>query len=186
MMKLSQDDMMRFVDGTLDESRVREVNEYSKSENEDARLLFEMREAVAVLREWDESEPVCTSENFWPNLRDQLPAAPLRRSWWKRTFAGASSAGIGSRRPWQLSGIAAAIAVVVALGLSFFAPKNAQQSLQANEISPAAQQFIQQSLARHNTYVAVQPPAISVAPADGRTQDGDDSGDDDGDGNYTP
>ena len=188
MMKLSQDDMMRFVDGTLDESRAREVDEYIEysKDDEDARLLFEMREAVAVLREWDESEPVRASEKFWPSLRDQLPAAPPRRSWLKRTFAGVS-VGNGARRPaLQLSGIAAAIAVAVALGISFFAPKNAQQSLQANEISPTAQQFIHQSLARHNTYVAVQPPAMSGVTADGRTQDGDDTGDDDGDGSYTP
>lgn len=181
MKKLSQDEMLNFVDGTLDEQRAREVDEYSKTDSDDARLLLEMREAVGLLREWDEAEPVHASENFWPKLREKLPASP-RRSWWSRfTSVGA----IAPRRSvWQLSIKAAVAAAVIALAATFFAPKNAQQPVTA-AISPAAQQFIDQSVARHRTYTAVQPPAIGVAPADGRTQDGDDTGDDDGD-SYTP
>jgi len=184
MKKLSQEEMLRFVDGTLDEQRALEVDEFSKIEDEDARLLLEMREAVGLLREWDEAEPVHASADFWPKLRDQLPASPPR-NWWSRITAGAEQ--IAPRRSvWQLSMKAAVAAVVIALAATFFAPKNAQQNLTAAPLSPAAQQFIDQSVVRHRTYTAVQPPAIGVVPADGRAQDGDDDGEDDGDGSYTP
>ena len=165
MKKLSQDEMLNFVDGTLDEQRAREVDEYSKTDSDDARLLLEMREAVGLLREWDEAEPVHASADFWPKLREKIPASP-RRSWWSRvTSVGA----IAPRRSvWQLSIKAAVAAAVIALAATFFAPKNAQQNLVAAPLSPAAQQFIDQSVARHRTYTAVQPPAIGVARRRGR------------------
>lgn len=186
MKKLSTDDMMRFVDGTLEPARQSEVDLYLQHNPEDAELLADMKMALGALHEWHEAEPVKVSEDFWPKLRDKLPERA--GNGWLRNISHSLGEMLWPRRsPFQLSARAAAAAVLVALLISFFSPKGATNRVEA-ALSSADRQFIQQSLVQHRAYAAVQPmtgPAISLG--DGRNQDGDDSGDGDDDSDtYTP
>jgi anti-sigma factor RsiW len=155
MKKLSTDDMMHFVDGTLEPARQSEVDLYLQQNPEEAELLADMKMALGALHEWNEAEPVQVSEDFWPKLRDKLPERA--GSGWLRNISHSLGEVLWPRRsPWQLSARAAAVAVLVALGISFFSPKGATPNAQA-ALSSAERQFIEQSLVQHRAYAAVQP-----------------------------
>ncbi|HEX8235174.1 MAG TPA: hypothetical protein VF600_04400 [Abditibacteriaceae bacterium] len=176
MKKLHTDDMMAYVDGTLDPTRLAQVEAYLEHNAEDAAMLAEMKMALGALHEWDEAEPVRVSENFWPELRDKLPAAPPQRSWLRGTASQLGSWLWPSKSPLRLSARVAAVAVFVALLASFFAPKNATRPTIARDLTPADQAFIQQSMARHDAYVTSQSlggGSTLLRSGDGRDADGD-------------
>jgi len=173
MKKLTTDDMMAYVDGTLDPARLTEVEKYLESNAEDAALLADMKMALTELHAWDEAEPVRVSENFWPELRDKLPEAP-KRNWLRGTASQFGAWLWPSNSPLRLSARVAAVVVFIALAASFFAPKNATTPLQA--LTPADQAFIQQSMARHEAYVTSQSlggGSTLLRSGDGRDSDGD-------------
>jgi len=186
-MKITQDDMMNWVDGTLDAGRHQQVDEYLALHAEDAELLADMKEALNALHDWNAAEPVAVSDNFWPRLREQLP---------ERAGGAGMRGGVSrltqwlwpQRSAWRVSGAAAAIALIAIVAASIFAPKNATHPAEAAPLSASEQQFIRQSLVQHRAYAAVEPlRLVPLAPADGRNQDGDDGGDDSGDSeNYAP
>ncbi len=176
MKKLSTDDMMAYVDGTLDPARLAQVEKYLESNAEDAALLADMKMALTELHAWDEAEPVRVSDNFWPELRDKLPEAPPKRNWLRGTASQLGSWLWPSNSPLRLSARVAAVAVFVALLASFFAPKNATQNSIARDLTPADQAFIQQSMARHDAYVTSQSlggGSTLLRSGDGRDSDGD-------------
>ena len=186
-MKITQDDMMNWVDGTLDVARRQEVEEYLAQHREDAELLADMKEALSSLHEWNAAEPVAVSDNFWPRLREQLP----ERAGGQGVRGGASRLAQWlwpQKTAWRISGVAAAIALLVVVAASFFTPKDATQRVEAASLSASEKQFIQQSLVQHRTYAAVEPlRLVPLAPTDGRNQDGDDGGDDSGENeDYAP
>jgi anti-sigma factor RsiW len=186
MNKLHTDDMMAYVDGTLDESRLAQVEEYLKTHAEDAALLADMKMALTELHAWDEAEPVRVSENFWPALRDKLPEAP-KRNWLRGTTAQLGVWLWPSHSPLRLSARVAVIAAFIALAASFFAPKDATVSVQAGALTAQDQAFIQQSMARHDAYVTSQSlsgGSTLLRTGDGRDSDGD--GDDTDTDPYTP
>lgn len=185
MKTLKNDDMMGYLDGTLDAARLAEVEAYLQTDAEDARLLADMKLAISELHAWDEAEPVRASDNFWPALRDKLPERP-QRSWMRGASAQLGAWLWPAHSPLRLSARVAAIAVFVALAASFLSPKDAVRNTHATELTSADKTFIQQSLARHDAYVTSQSlsSALPLHNSDGRDGDGD-GGDDDGD-DYTP
>ncbi len=187
MKKVTQDEMLNWLDGTLSIERRAEVDAYLAQNGEDAQLLADMKDAMSVLQDWNQSESVAVSDNFWPQLRDKLPAKP--GSSWSGQLARLSN-WILPRREWKLRAGVAVFATCAALATLFFAPKTSTHSVQAETrtLSADEQLFIRQSLVQHRTYAAVQP--FGVPPMtlnDGRNQDGDD-GDNGGDGSgeYIP
>lgn len=179
--------MLDWLDGTLSDSRRTEVDVYLAQNGEDAQLLADMKDAMSALNDWNASETIAVNENFWPQLRDKLPAEP--GGGWSGQLARLGN-WIAPRREWKLRAGVAVFATCAALMTLFFAPKNATNNAQAETrtLSLDEKQFIQQSLVQHRTYAAVQPLMNApVVQTDGRNQDGDDGDEGDGgSGEYIP
>lgn len=185
-MKITNDVLMGYVDGTLDAARLAQVEEHLRTDAEDAQMVSDMKMALGALHDWNESEPVHASENFWPALRDKLPAQPGRDG------LGTMTSRVGEwlwprRAPLRFSAGIAALAVFIALAASFLSPQQAVNTLSAKDLTPADMTFIRQSVARHDAYVTSQSLGVgmsSLRSGDGRDSDGDD--DDGADEGYTP
>jgi anti-sigma factor RsiW len=186
MKKLSNEDLMDYVDGTLDAARLALVEEYLKASPEEAQLVADMKLALSALHEWDAAEPVRVSDNFWPELRDRLPEKP-QRSWWRGTSAQIGAWLWPAHSPLRVSARVAVVAMVMAVAAWFFAPPSAQRPIEAEApLTTADMEFIQQSLGRHKAYDMMQPlnGSLPLAVGDGRDSDGD--GEDSNDEPYTP
>lgn len=183
-MKITNDFLMDYVDGTLDDSTRAAVEAHLSGNLEDAELVASMKMALGALHEWDAAEPVAVREDFWPRLREKLPANPQRNP--LRALAARAQAWLWpSHSPLRLSTRVAAIAVVIAMAAALFSPKQATRQVQADSLSSADKMFIQQSLKRHSAYVSSQPVApLTLPPGDGRNADGD--GEDEENTDYTP
>lgn len=185
-MKITQDDMMNWVDGTLDVSRRQEVDAYLAQHREEAELLADMKDALNALHDWNAAEPVAVSDNFWPRLREQLP----ERAGGQGVRGGVSRLTQWlwpQRSAWRVSMGAAFVALITIMAATIFAPKNATHRVEATPLSVSEQQFIRQSLVQHRAYAAVEPlRLVPPAPADGRNQDGDDGDDSGDDEGYAP
>lgn len=187
MMKMTNDDLMGYVDGTLDAARLAQVEAHLRANAEDAQLASDMKMALGALHDWNEAEPIRASENFWPALRDKLPAQPGRGG------MGAMTSRVGEwlwprRSPLRLSVGVAALAAFIALAASFSGPQQAINTVSAKNLTPADEMFITQSVARHDAYVTVQSLGggmSSLRSGDGRDGDGDGEDDSPDDG-YTP
>ncbi len=181
MKKVTKDELMDWMDGTLSATRRAEVDAHLSANAEDAQLVADMKEALGMLHEWNAAESVTVSDNFWPQLRDKLPEKP--GSGWHGQVSRLGN-WLMPRREWKVRAGVAVFAVCAALATLFFAPKNATHTVQAQTYTLSAdeQQFVRQSLMQHRTYAAVQPlNTAPVAQTDGRNQDGD-GNDDSGDG----
>ena len=164
MKKISEDDMLAFVDGTLDADRAREVEEFLAHNEDEAPLAHDMKMALDALHDWDAAEPVAVSAAFWPELRDKLPAQPGRRGvrgllaqWGLVSPLGQPSRAV------TFSARAAVVAAGVALLALFFAPQKATQRLEAEPFTAADKAFIQQSLKRHEAYEINFRPCEAIA-----------------------
>ena len=78
MNRLSNDQIMDYLDSALSPSEMARVEKHLKTNAEDAELVSELRFAMGAAKEWHQSEPLQVSENFWPKLRDNLGPAPRR------------------------------------------------------------------------------------------------------------
>lgn len=163
-MKISNEDLMNYVDGTLAQSQLPRVEEHLRTHPADAELVSEMKLAMQALHDWDAAEPVQVSENFWPRLRDKLPASP-RRSLWRKVgelvWPSQSRLGISVRAA------AVVIAAILFMAASWFSPKQAVHTVSAN----ADDVFIQQSLRKHSAYVQSQPLGAPLPPGDVKSVD---------------
>ena len=184
MKNLNNDELMDYVDGTLDAARMAAVEAHLKSHAEDAQLAADMKAALGVLKEWDEAEPVRVADDFWPKLRDKLPERP-RRSWLRGTLAQLS--GTLRPTPSRLGWGAAFAALFIALGSFWFAPQKATHQVMADKLTPEEKTFIRQSLDRHGAYDSSQPlgASLPLAGGDERSAEHGDNEDDDGE-DYTP
>jgi anti-sigma factor RsiW len=152
MKRLDANEMMDYVDGTLDDARRAEVEKHLQQCAEDRELISTMRVAVQALHELDEREPVRASDDFWMKVRAGLPAQAPRRSWttqigawlWPQTSRAAQSLRV------------AVIAGIVALMGLWFAPQQSTNVVNAS-LPPEAQAFVQMATDRHNALVADQP-----------------------------
>jgi anti-sigma-K factor RskA len=175
-----------YVTGTLDSEHAAELEEHLSGDADRRAELDEMKLTVALLRDVAEADPITVSEDFWPRLRDKLPQrAP--RSAWARCEAAAKSWLWPSHSRWGLSARVAGVAVIVAMALTLFSPRQATHTSYAdNGLTAADKLFIQQSLNKHSAYVSSQPVSVLPLPvADGARSDGDGSDDDSG-GEYIP
>jgi len=184
-MKMTNELLMDYVDGTLDAARLAAVEAHLAKNAEDAEMVANMKMALGALHDWDAAEPVKASENFWPRLREKLPAQPPRSA-----FRGAASR-IGewlwpSHSPLRLSTRVAAVAVLIAMAFAMFSPKQATRRVVAVSppvLSQSDKMFIQQSVKRHSAYVSAAP---AMPTGDGANTDGDDEDDDTDGSDYTP
>lgn len=153
MNRLSNEQIMDYIDGTLSPSELLRVEEHLKSHAEDAQMVAELRFAMGAARQWHESEPLQVSANFWPQLRDNLGPAPQRSAWskLKNQVAGA----FGPSRAMRLSLGAAFAVIAIAASALLFSPQNSTP--QAVALSDADKTFIQQSVQKHEAYVQSQP-----------------------------
>ncbi len=164
MTRLSSEQIMDYLDGTLPpEERVR-VESHLQGSAEDRELVDELRFATQSLHDFNAleygAEPMRTSEKFWPELRDKL-GPPPKRGFFRQISKLLNRAG-ASKPAVRYSFGAAFAALVLALGFFMAAPKNAQPTAVA-DITTADQQFIQQSLQQHETYVQSAPVAGDVS-----------------------
>lgn len=154
MNNLTNEQIMDYLDGTLEPTELARVETHLKNNPDDAQLVAEMRFALGAAKEWHGSEPLQVSENFWPTLRENLGPAPKRSAWsqLKNQVAGV----FGPSRAARLSFGAALAAIAIAASALLFAPKNATQPAVA-DISAADQAFIRQSVQKHEAYIQTQP-----------------------------
>ena len=156
MWKISNDDLMGYADGTLDAGALVRVENHLRTHPDDAAMVADMKAAMAALHDWNDAEPVRVSPDFWPKVRSGLDSAP-KRGWW-RGAASQAAAWLWPRHSrLGISVRIAAIAGILALAGSWFAPHQQIDRVDAD------QQFITQSLDRHAAYVSSQPLS-SAAP----------------------
>lgn len=180
MMKISNEELMDYMDGTLDGARLAAVEEHLRTHMEDAEMVRHFKVAQEALRSWDDDEPVQASPDFWIKVRRQLPEAPPR-SWFRRTGAQVQ-AWLWPSHALGRSLRAGLVAAAVALSFYFFAPQqDTRTAMASNQVPREAQSFIQQSLDRHAAYVSSQPLNGSLPIGDVRSAehgDNDDAGHD--------
>ena len=141
------------------------LSEDEMTQMDDAKL------AMMALQAWEEAEPIQASEDFWPKLREKLPAQPPRSA--LQRAAGVLGAWVWpSHSPLAASMRVAMLAAILALAGFWFAPQRANQSAVA-DYTPEETAFIQRSLKKHDNYVVTAPseggmeiPAGDAATAD--------------------
>lgn len=183
-MKITNEVLMDYVDGTLDAGQIAAVEAHLASNPEEAALVADMKMAIGALQEWDEAEPVKVSEDFWPRLRDKLPAAPARNP--LRRLGSQFAAWLWpSPTPMRVSARVAVLAVIFAMGAALFSPRQATHTATADSLTQADKMFIQQSMNRHSAYVSSQPAvSLPITAGDGHNADGD--GETEDDAEYVP
>jgi len=176
MKRLDSNEIMNYLDGTLDEAHRAQIEEHLAANAEDRELVDTMRVAMTALHDLDAIEPVRASDDFWMKVRDNLPAQAPRRSWttqlgnllWPQTSRLAVSFRV------------AAVVVVLALASLWFAPQQTTSIQAGNDLSPDAKAFIQMSSKRHQAYVSSQPlagaPVGDMASAETGDEDDDAGG----------
>ena len=175
MTRLSNEQIMDFLDGTLSPEEMARIESHLDSNTEDRELVEELRFATQSLHEFNVAEygaePMRVSDNFWPELRGKLGPAP-KRGFFRSLVKSLNGAG-AAKPAMRYSFGAAFAALVIAMGMLMFAPKNQQQ--QAVALTPADQTFIQQSLKQHESYVQTAPIAGDVDAVETSSDEGDDN-----------
>jgi len=153
MNRISNEQIMDYLDGALSPDETARVEEYLKTNSADAEMVRDIETALGAAKAWHESEPLQVGHNFWPALRDNLGPAPKRSAWskFKNQMARAFSPSPATR----ISMGAAVAAIVLAMSAFLFAPQNATQNAVA--LSEADKVFIKQSVQKHEVYVQSQP-----------------------------
>lgn len=173
-MKLSNNDIMDYLDGALDPKREALIEEHLRGNTEDASLIAEMKEARALLQDWDQTEPVALSADFWPKLRDKLPPEGPQRSA-LRGFGASLGAWLWpSHSRAGLSVRVAVVAAIMAMAAFFAAPRHDVQPVIANDDAS----FIRRSIERHADYLSA-PPVVK-SKGDTRSLESADDDDDEG------
>jgi anti-sigma factor RsiW len=171
MKRLDSNEIMDYLDGSLDAAHRAQIEAHLAQDAEDRALVAEIRAAMGALNALDELEPVRAGDDFWMKVRDNLPAKAPRRSW--TTQLGAMLWPQTSRPATALR--VAVIAGIMALASQWFAPQQDMQPIQAS-LPPEARMFVNMSSQKHAAYVSSQPltGAPVGAPASVETGDEDD------------
>ena len=168
MKRLSNEQIMDYLDGTLSAAERAEVESHLKNSAEDAATVRELQFAMNATQQWHAADEMRVSDNFWPNLRDNLGPAP-KRSWWSSLLKGAAPA---PKAKWGLGAAFAAIALAIAMGAMMFAPQDATNPAVATDITTADQAFIKQSVQKHEAFVTSQAtPGDTTARETGADED---------------
>jgi len=175
MKRLDSNEIMNYLDGTLDEAHRARIEAHLAENAEDRELVDTMRVTMSALHDLDAVEPVRAGDDFWMKVRDNLPAKAPRRSW---------TTQLGNMLWPQTSRVAFSFRVAVVVGILalaslWFAPQQTTPSLKA-ELSPDAKAFIQMSSKRHQAYVSSQPlagaPVGDIASAETGDEEDDAGG----------
>jgi len=175
MRKVKEEEMLDYLDGRLDKSRMAAVEAHLQTNAQDAQLLDDMKMVGAALRDWDATLPTQASENFWPQLREQLPAQPGRSVLRRMGLKGWAMPTL------KISVGAVVAAAVVAMIVFMSAPQQSvsPSSAAGSTLSAADQAFVTQSLQRHETYASGQPMSgaltVPAAPGDTHSAETDDA-----------
>ena len=164
MKRLSNEQIMDYLDGTLSAAERARVEAHLQGNAEDAETVRELQFAMSAAQDLHAADELRVSENFWPRLRDNLGPAP-KRSWWSSLVGGARG-GLATKPAARWSFGAAMAAIVLALGAMFFAPQNAQQPAMADTMSAADKAFVAQSVQKHEAYVTGQNVPGDVSARD--------------------
>ncbi len=177
MTRLSNEQIMDFLDGTLSPKERAHIESHLDSNTEDRELVEELRFATQSLHEFNVAEygaePMRMGENFWPELREKLGPAP-KRGFFRSLIKSLNGAG-ATKPAVRYSFGAAFAALILAMGMLMFAPKNAQQPTVAGPLTSADKTFIQQSLKQHESYVQTAPIAGDVDAVESSSDEGDDN-----------
>ena len=153
MNRLSNEQIMDYLDGTLSAAQRAEVESHLNNNDEDAATVRELQFAMSATQDWHAADELRVSDNFWPNLRDNLGPAP-QRSWWSSLLKGAIPSAPSPKAKWGLGAAFAAIALAIAMGAMMFGPQSATNQVIAVDITSADEAFIKQSVQKHQEYVA--------------------------------
>lgn len=164
MKRLSNEQIMDYLDGTLSVTERTQVESHLAANAEDAATVRELQFAMSAAQAWHTDDEMRVSEKFWPNLRDNLGPCP-KRSWWSSLLKGAVPE-TAPKAKWGLGAAFAAIALALAMGAMMFGPQSATTPVIATDITSADQAFIQQSVQKHEAYVTSQ-----AAPGDTNARD---------------
>lgn len=165
MKRLSNEQIMDYLDGTLGASERAHIESHLASHAEDAATVRELQFAMSAAQSWHAEDEMRVSENFWPNLRDNLGPCP-KRSWWSNLLKGAAPAPVAPKAKWGLGAAFAAVALAIAMGAMMLAPQSATTPAVATKITTADEAFIKQSAQKHEAYVTSQ-----AAPGDTNARD---------------
>ncbi len=157
MKRLNETDIIDYLDGTLSPARMAEVEAHLRTHEEDAQLVADLKMAQGELIAWDASEPVQVSANFWPQLRDKLPAGGPRRSWLSRLSSIVWPSQSPLATPIRVMVVAAFLALVAALATPEQARQNAVATRDPKALTNADKAFIERSIQNHNNYSSSQP-----------------------------
>lgn len=179
--KLSEVEIMDYLDGTLDATRREEVAAYLHDHEDEAMEVADMKLAMSALKDFDESDPIRVSDDFWPKLRDKLPEQP-KRSWVRSVTVQASAWLMPNRSPLRLSIGAAMVAMFLAMAVFLSGPQQTVHHSEALTTEEAA--FVKKAVERHSNFVESQPlsSSLPLPVGDSRSADSDDE---DGD-SYNP
>ena len=159
MKRLSNEQIMDYLDGTASAAERASVEAHLRDNAEDAATVRELQFAIGAAKEWHAADEMRVSENFWPNLRDNLGPCP-KRSWWSNLLKSAAPAPTSMHAPrakWGLGAAFAAVALAIAMGAMLFAPQSATNpAIATSDMSAADKMFIQQSVQKHEAYVTSQ------------------------------
>jgi len=160
MMKLNESNILDYLDDRLckkdcaDMEEALERSEDKSSDVDDARLAMQALHALVSV------EPVVVSEDFWPRLREKLPAQPPRNA---MAQVGSTLAGWlwPTTSKWAISARVAAVVAVLAMASLWFGPQRTVTPSSA--ISASEKAFISRSMQRHVDYVN-SPPGVNSLP----------------------
>jgi len=179
--RLNEVDIMDYLDGTLDASRREEVAAYLRDHEDEAQEIADMKLAMGALKDYDESDPIRVSDNFWPSLRDKLPEAP-ERNWLKRVAGQASAWLVPNRSPLRLSIGAAMIAMFIAMAVLLSGPQQTVQRVDAS-LTQEETAFVKKAVEQHTSFIESQPLPSVLPAGDSRSADGSDDEENEA---YTP
>ena len=155
---------MDYLDGTTSVAERTQIESHLADHAEDAATVRELQFAMSAARDFHADDEMRVSENFWPNLRDNLGPCP-KRSWWSSLLKGAAPQ-TAPRAKWGLGAAFAAVVLAIAMGAMMMAPQNASTPAVATGITSADEAFIAQSAQKHEAYVTSQ-----AAPGDTSARD---------------
>ncbi len=170
MKRLSNNDIMDFLDGTLSPQRHSEIVAHLQTNSEDADMVNDLKMAQMALVEWDKSEPVRASADFWIKVREQLPAQPKRnpvRGWLSQLGA----ALLPTHSPMKMGLRVAAVAAVLALLSMFLTPDQSKHTTIAD--TPATTQLTTQQRDDILNRAPVKRPTTPVRPGAVPSTNGD-------------
>ena len=171
MKRLSNNDVMDYLDGALSSQRQTEIEAHLQSNAEDAELVNDLKMAQMALMEWDKSEPVRASDDFWIKVREQLPAQPQRspiRGWLSQLGAALWP----SHSPVKMGLRVAAVAAILALLSMFMTPDQTRQTSVAGESAPT-QQLTEKQRNEILNREPVKRPVTTVRPGAVPSTNGD-------------